>query len=101
MFDPVSTSGVEMVEYVKLFLDHLVPARFGLVLLPDHKNEAAVAVCQGFSYLSINLSPKEALRWLFKVCSECVRISSSLLGVLFFRLSNYFCRMEICLWIMC
>ena len=101
MFDPVSTSGVEMVEYVKLFLDHLVPARFGLVLLPDPENEAAVAVCQGFSYLSINLSPREALRWLLKVCSERACISSPTLGVLFFRPSSCFCHVKICLWRMC
>ena len=67
MFDPWSKSGVEMLEYVKLFLDHLVPARIGLVLLPDPSQEAAVAVCQGFAYLSNRLSPREGLRWLIKV----------------------------------
>ena len=56
-----------MVEYVKLFLDHMVPARLGLVLLPEAENEGAVAVCQGFPYLSANESPREGLRWLVKV----------------------------------
>lgn len=67
MLDPLSTSGVEMVEYVKLFVEHLVPARLGLLLLPDPKNEPAVAVCQGFAFLSVKHSPREGLRWLLKV----------------------------------
>lgn len=56
-----------MVEYIKLFLDHMVPARLGLVVLPQADDEAAVAVCQGFSFLSVKVSPKEGLRWLIKV----------------------------------
>ena len=67
MLDPLSASGVELVEYVKLFLDHMVPARLGLVLLPDPEDEVAVAVCRGFAYLSVQYSPKEGLRWLIKV----------------------------------
>lgn len=67
MLDPLSTAGIEMVEYVKLFLDHLVPARVGIVLLPDPENKPAVAVCQGFAFLVANLSPREGLRWLMKV----------------------------------
>lgn len=67
MLDPLSTSGVEMLEYVKLFMDHLVPARLGLVLVPDPENEVAVAVCQGFAFLSVKYSPREGLRWLLKV----------------------------------
>lgn len=69
MLDPLSTAGIEMVEYVKLFLDHLVPARVGIVLLPDPENKPAVAICQGFAFLVANLSPREGLRWLMKVCS--------------------------------
>lgn len=65
--DPLSAAGVEMVEYVKLFLDHMVPARLGLVLLPEAENDSAVAVCQGFAFLSIKVSPREGLRWLVKV----------------------------------
>lgn len=56
-----------MLEYIKLFLDHMVPARLGLVLLPDPSNEAAIAVCQGFAFLSTKISPREGLRWLIKV----------------------------------
>lgn len=67
LLDPLSTAGVEMVEYTKLFLDHMVPARLGLVLVPDAENEGAVAVCQGFAFLSAKVSPREALRWLVKV----------------------------------
>lgn len=67
MLDPLSPPGMEMVEYVKLFLDHFVPARFGLVLLPDPQNQAAVAVSQGFAFLSAKFSPREGLRWLMKV----------------------------------
>lgn len=67
MLDPWSTSGVEMLEYAKLFLDHMVPARVGLVLLPDQTQKPAVAVCQGFAFLSAKLSPREGLRWLIKV----------------------------------
>lgn len=75
MLDPLSTSGVEMLEYVKLFLDHLVPARLGLVLLPDPENEVAVAVCQGFAFLSMKYSPREGLRWLLKVCAgKCMSL---------------------------
>lgn len=67
LLDPLSTAGVEMVEYIKLFLDHMVPARLGIVVLPKADDEAAVAVCQGFSFLSVKVSPREGLRWLIKV----------------------------------
>ena len=71
MLDPFSSSGVEMLEYVKLFLEHAVPARLGLVLLPDPAQEAGVAVCQGFAFLSAKVSPREGLRWLIKVRLSC------------------------------
>ena len=67
LLDPLTAEGVEMVEYVKLFLDHMVPARLGLVLLPEAGNEGAVAVCQGFAFLCAKVSPREGLRWLIKV----------------------------------
>lgn len=67
MLDPWSISGVEMLEYVKLFLEHMVPARLGLVLLPNPNQEAAVAVTQGFAFLATKHSPREGLRWLVKV----------------------------------
>ncbi len=67
LLDPLSVAGVEMVEYLKLFLDHMVPARLGVVLLPEAENEGAVAVCQGFAFLSAKVSPREGLRWLVKV----------------------------------
>lgn len=67
MLDPLSTAGVEMMEYLKLFLDHLVPARLGLLLVPDPKNAPAVSVCQGFAFLTVKSSPREGLRWLLKV----------------------------------
>lgn len=72
MLDPWSASSVELVEYVKLFLEHMVPARLGLVLLPDPESEVGVAVCQGFAYLSVKYSPKEGLRWLVKVACGLV-----------------------------
>lgn len=70
LLDPWSDSGVEMLEYVKLFMDHSVPARLGLVLLPDPQNEAALAICQGFAFISTKLSPREGLRWLIKVSGD-------------------------------
>ena len=70
VLDPTSEDGKELVEYVKLFLDHLVPARFGLLLVPQETSEVGVALCRGFSYLSVHESPRQALTWLYKVMNE-------------------------------
>ena len=67
MLDPLSPSGHELLEYVKLFLDHLIPARFGLLLVPDPQDEVGIAVCQGFSFIAAKISPREGLRWIIKV----------------------------------
>ena len=67
VLDPASEDGKELVEYVKLFLDHLVPARFGLLLVPQETSEVGVALCRGFSYLSVHETPRKALTWLYKV----------------------------------
>lgn len=67
MLDPASEDGKELVEYVKLFLDHMVPARFGLLLVPRENTEVGVALCRGFSYLSVHDSPRRAMSWLYKV----------------------------------
>ena len=69
MLDPASEEGKELVEYVKLFLDHMVPARLGLLLVPQEldNNEVGVALCRGFSYLTAHESPRHALTWLYKV----------------------------------
>ena len=67
VLDPASEDGKELVEYVKLFLDHLVPARFGLLLVPQETSEVGVALCRGFSYLSVHETPRQALKWLYKV----------------------------------
>lgn len=65
MIDPVTSEGVEMIEYVKLFLGHHVPVRLGLVLLPS--DEVGVAIAQGFSFLVEHKSAREALKWVVKV----------------------------------
>ena len=73
--DPTSEDGKELVEYVKLFLDHMVPARLGVLLVPQENTEVGVALCQGFSYLAVQESPRRALAWLYKVCCVlCVRV---------------------------
>ena len=75
ILDPASEDGKELVEYVKLFLDHLVPARFGVLLVPEGSSDVGVALCRGFSYLSVHESPRQALTWLYKVMlalSVCV-----------------------------
>lgn len=67
MLDPASEAGKELVEYVKLFLDHMVPARLGLLLVPRDNSEVGVAMCRGFSYLLVHESPRHAFNWLYKV----------------------------------
>lgn len=67
MLDPSSEEGKEMIEYMKLFLDHMVPARLGLLLVPLENQDVGVALCRGFSYLSTHDSPRRALSWLYKV----------------------------------
>ena len=76
MLDPASHEGKELVEYVKLFLDHMVPARLGLLMVPQENLEVGVALCQGFSYLSANESPRRALSWLYKVNQILVELLS-------------------------
>lgn len=78
ILDPASEDGEELVEYVKLFLDHLVPARFGVLLVPEGSSEVGVALCRGFSYLSVHESPRQALTWIYKVMlAVCVCLSNS------------------------
>lgn len=73
ILDPTSEDGKDLMEYVKLFLDHLVPARFGVLLAPQESSEVGVALCRGFSYLSVHESPRQALTWLYKVMlAPCV-----------------------------
>ena len=72
ILDPASEDGKELVEYVKLFLDHLVPARFGVLLVPQESSEVGVALCRGFSYLSTHETPRQALTWLYKVITAPV-----------------------------
>lgn len=75
VLDPASEEGKELVEYVKLFLDHLVPARFGVLLVPQENSEVGVALCRGFSYLSVHDTPRRALTWLYMVILVCERVS--------------------------
>ena len=67
MLDPASEAGKELVEYVKLFLDHMVPARLGLLLVLQDNREVGVAMCRGFSYLLVHESPRHAFTWLYEV----------------------------------
>lgn len=67
MLDPVSDSGVELLEYAQLFLDHSVPARLGVVLLPKSGDAVGLAVCQAFAFTTDQLSPVHAFQWLVKV----------------------------------
>lgn len=67
MFDPVTPEGAGLVEYVKLFLDHMVPARLGVLLVSQGEGQVGVAICRGFSYLVEHKGPREALRWLYKL----------------------------------
>lgn len=67
MLDPLSGPGLEMMEYVKLFLDHMVPARLGLVLVTSEEDQIGVAVNRGFSFLVAKVSSREAVRWIIKV----------------------------------
>ena len=67
MFDPATSDGAEMVDYAKLFLDHMIPARLGVVLVPEGGGEVGVALSRGFHYLVQHKSAREALRWLHKV----------------------------------
>lgn len=68
MVDPVSPEGMDMVEYIKLFLNHNVPARMGLLLLPS--NEEGYTLSRGFAQLVREKSPREAFKWLSKVCGR-------------------------------
>lgn len=74
MVDPATPDGVEMTEYIKLFLDHYVPARLGLVLLPS--DEVGVALSQGFSFLVEHKSAREAFKWMVKVSQTCISLTS-------------------------
>ena len=74
MLDPSSEEGKEMVEYVKLFLDHMVPARLGLLLVPQENLDVGVALCRGFSYLSTHESARRALSWLYKVIRDTMTV---------------------------
>ena len=67
MLDPATEAGKELVEYVKLFLDHMVPARLGLLLVPLDNSEVGVAMCRGFNYLFVHESPRHAFTWLYTV----------------------------------
>ncbi len=67
MFDPLSPSGLEMTEYITLFLDHVVPARLGVVILAQPDQEVGVALSQGFAFLCKHASPREGLEWIGKV----------------------------------
>ena len=69
MFDPMTSEGAELVEYIKLFLDHMVPARLGVLLVPRTMDEGGVAICRGFDYLVQHKNPREALKWLHKLYS--------------------------------
>ena len=64
MVDPVTSEGRDLIEYMKLFLDHQVPARMGLLLLPS--DDVGATITHGFSQLT--KSPREAFKWLVKVC---------------------------------
>ncbi len=65
MIDPVTPDGKDMVEYIKLFLDHNVPARLGVLLLPS--NDEGVSLSQGFVQLVRDKSPRDAFKWFNKV----------------------------------
>ncbi len=65
MLDPMTSDGKDMVEYIKLFLDHKVPARLGLLLLPS--NEEGVTISRGFDQLVRDKAPRDAFKWLHKV----------------------------------
>lgn len=67
VLDPASEDGKELVEYVKLFLDHMVPARLGLLLVLRDNSGVGVALCRGFSYLLVHESPRRAFTWLYEV----------------------------------
>ena len=73
MLDPASEDGKELVEYVKLFLDHMVPARLGLLLVVRDNSEVGVALCRGFSYLLAHESQRRAFSWLYEVVCGCWR----------------------------
>jgi len=65
MVDPASSEGKEMLEYLKLFLEHHVPTRLGLLLLPS--NELGHTLTRGFSDVVRDKSPRDAFKWLIKV----------------------------------
>ncbi len=68
MIDPVTPDGKEMVEYIKLFLDHNVPARLGVLLLPS--NDEGVSLSRGFAQLVKDKSPRDAFKWFNKVSKQ-------------------------------
>lgn len=70
--DPATDKGLEIVEYIKLFLDHSVPLRMGLVLVTGDsgdREEISVALARGFYHLAHKSSPREAVRWLLELQS--------------------------------
>ena len=93
--DPATEKGLEIVEYIKLFLDHNVPlrsvttssedkgfmlcvcgcvwvCRMGLVLVTSDTGDkdVSVALSRGFYHLVHKSSPRDAVRWLLELQSS-------------------------------
>jgi UDP-glucose:glycoprotein glucosyltransferase len=68
--DPASMEGIELLEYMALFLENQVPVRLGVLLVSGEDNEVGVAISRGFYYIVENHSGREALNWLLEVQSN-------------------------------
>ena len=95
-FDPASPEGVELTEYIALFLDNLVPVRsayttsfplppsspnqhiavvlrLGVILVSatDEEEEVGAVMTRGFYYIAEHYSGRQALMWLLQVYRYC------------------------------
>ena len=90
-FNPASIESLDLVEYMALFLDNLVPVRFvfyfspslsislsfpslpqhvprlGVLLVSEEDSEVGVALSRGFYYIAEHHTARDALRWLLEV----------------------------------
>ena len=89
MLDPLSPEGRDLLEYIKLFLSHMVPARLGVLLLPS--NDVGVVLTQGFSQVATDKTPRDALRWLMKVRPDYAWMAKELCLVNIFVCALQYC----------
>jgi UDP-glucose:glycoprotein glucosyltransferase len=71
-FDPLSEEGEQLLQYVKLFMDHIVPIRFGLLPVDEGSGDTELRknIIQAFYYVAKDRGSRDAFDWIMELVAE-------------------------------